>query len=161
MKRLWKTEKEKGIFNPNPNVSNLYEFIRIKREGAAMSKILFKEESYRIIGACMKVHNELGPGFLEAVYEEALEKEFIAENIPFKRQVKINVFYDGEPLRKYYVADFLCYDAIILEIKSVSLVPIVFYAQLKNYLVGTKKELGILINFGESSLFYKRVLNKP
>ncbi|TXD83963.1 GxxExxY protein [Subsaximicrobium wynnwilliamsii] len=123
------------------------------------SNILYKEESYKIIGACMKVHRELGSGFLEAVYEEALNKEFIKQDIPFKSQVKLRVFYDGEQLDKYYKADFICYDKIILEIKSVRQVPIAFYAQTKNYLAATKKELGMLVNFGQPSLFYKRIVN--
>ena len=122
-------------------------------------KILFKEESYKIIGACMKVHRELGSGFLEAVYDEALKKEFMKSEIPFKSQVKLKVFYEGEQLKKYYIADFICYDKIILEIKSVNQVPVVFYAQIKNYLTATKMELGMLINFGQPSLVYKRILN--
>jgi GxxExxY protein len=122
-------------------------------------KILYKEESYKIIGACMKVHRELGSGFLEAVYEEALKKEFVKFGVPFKCQVKLNVFYEGKKLDKYYRADFVCYDKIIVEIKSVSQVPLVFYAQTKNYLAATKKELGILINFGQPSLNYKRIVN--
>lgn len=126
---------------------------------ASEEKIVFKEESYKIIGACMKVHRTLGAGFLEAVYEEALKKEFVKQNIPFKRQVKLNIYYEGEKLNKYYRADFICYDSIILEIKSVKLMPKVFYSQLKNYLTATKKELGMLINFGESSLNYKRIVN--
>ena len=122
-------------------------------------KILFKEESYKIIGACMKVHRELGSGFLEAVYDEALKKEFMKSEIPFKSQVKLKVFYEGEQLKKYYIADFICYDKIILEIKYVNQVPVVFYAQIKNYLTATKMELGMLINFGQPSLVYKRILN--
>ena len=125
----------------------------------AETKILFKEESYKIIGTCMKVHRELGFGFLEAVYEEALKKEFDNSKIPFESQVKLNVFYEGQQLKKYYIADFICYDKIILEIKSVSQVPVAFYAQIKNYLMATKNELGILINFGQPSLVYKRILN--
>lgn len=107
----------------------------------------------------MKVHRELGAGFLEAVYEEALKKEFGKIEIPFKSQVKVPVFYEGEKLNKYYKADFICYDKIIIEIKAVSQVPDVFYAQIKNYLTATKKELGMLINFGQSSLVYKRIIN--
>lgn len=121
--------------------------------------IVFKEESYKIIGACMKVHRTLGPGFLEAVYEEALEKEFKNEKIPFEKQIKLNVFYGDEKLKKYYKADFICYDKIILEIKSVGFMPQTFQMQLKNYLVSTRIELGMLINFGTSSLTYKRILN--
>ncbi|MDC9721967.1 MAG: GxxExxY protein [Urechidicola sp.] len=123
------------------------------------TKILFKEESYKIIGACMKVHRSLGSGFLEAVYQETLIKEFTNSEIPFESQVKLNVFYEGEQLKKYYIADFICYDKIIIEIKSVSQMPVVFYSQLKNYLTATKKELGMLINFGQPSLVYKRILN--
>ena len=123
------------------------------------SKILYKEESYKIVGACMKVHRSLGSGFLEAVYQEALMREFESEGIPYESQVKLPVFYEGEKLKKYYIADFICYDKIIIEIKSVSQIPIVFYSQLKNYLAATKKELGMLVNFGEPSLVYKRILN--
>jgi GxxExxY protein len=122
-------------------------------------KIVFKEESFKIIGACMKVHRTLGSGFLEAVYEEALEKEFKNKKIPFEKQIKLNVFYGDEKLKKYYKADFICYDKIILEIKSVGFMPQTFQMQLKNYLVATKMELGMLINFGTSSLTYKRILN--
>lgn len=123
------------------------------------SKIVYKDESFKIIGACMKVHRTLGVGFLEAVYEEALEKEFIIQNIPFKRQLKLELYYENQKLKKQYRADFVCYDAIVLEIKAVSHIPDVFYAQLKNYLKCTKMELGMLINFGMSSLIYKRIIN--
>lgn len=128
-------------------------------EKVAETKILYKEESYKIIGACMKVHRELSSGFLEAVYEEALKKEFDYSDIPFDSQVKLNIFYDGEQLNKYYRADFICYNKIILEVKSVTQIPISFYAQLKNYLAATKMELGMLINFGLPSLDYKRIIN--
>lgn len=121
--------------------------------------ILYKEESYKIIGACLKGHSELGSGFLEAVYEEALKREFINSNIPFECQVKLHIFYNGEQLDKYYRADFICYDKIVLEIKSMSQIPTIFYAQLKNYLTATNKELGMLINFGQPSLTYKRIIN--
>ena len=123
------------------------------------TNILYKDESYRIIGACMKVHRELGAGFLESIYEEAVKKEFFNSGIPFNNQVKLNVYYNGEKLNKFYKADFICYDKIILEIKSVSQVPNIFYSQIKNYLTATKKELGMLVNFGQSSLTYKRIIN--
>jgi GxxExxY protein len=79
----------------------------------APSKILYKNESYAIVGACMKVHRALGPGFLEAVYEEVLEKEFIIQNIPFKKQVQLDLYYEGVKLKKHYRADFVCYYSII------------------------------------------------
>lgn len=123
-------------------------------------KILFKDESYKIIGCCMKIHNELGAGFLEAVYEEVLEKEFIKENIPYQKQVRLNLYYEGVKLNKTYRADFICYDKIIVEIKAVSQVPLAFYKQLHNYLKATNLELGMLINFGAPSLYYNRILNK-
>ena len=124
-----------------------------------MPEILYKEESYKIVGACMKVHRTLGAGFLEAVYQIALEKEFTSQNIPFSSQVKLPVFYEGESLGKYYVADFICYEKIVVEIKSASFISDPQEKQLVNYLKATGKELGILVNFGAKSLQYKRVIN--
>src|SRR5690554_1193870 len=121
--------------------------------------ILYKDESYQIIGACMKVHNNLGSGFLEAVYEEALEKEFINQNIPFKKQVTLDLYYEEEKMKKKYRADFICYDKIIVEVKATGQVPEIFYNQMKNYLKATELELGLLINFGTNLLTFKRVLN--
>ncbi len=123
------------------------------------NKILYKEESFKIIGACMKVHSSLGSGFLEAVYEEAIEKEFDIQKIPYKKQVKLELYYNDQKLKKHYRADFVCYDNIVLEIKAVSQIPSAFFAQLKNYLKCTNMELGMLINFGTSSLTYKRIIN--
>ena len=125
----------------------------------APSKIIYKDESYAIVGACMKVHRALGPGFLEAVYEEVVEKEFIVQNIPYKRQVKLDLYYEGVLLKKHYRADFVCYDSIIVELKAVTQIPSVVYAQLQNYLKCTNMELGMLINFGTPSLTYKRIVN--
>ena len=107
----------------------------------------------------MKVHSQLGSGFLEAVYEEALAKEFEKEAIPFERQVNLDLYYDGEKMKKKYRADFVCYQKIILEVKAVSRIPNIFYKQLLNYLKITEYELGMLINFGDSSLQYKRIVN--
>lgn len=107
----------------------------------------------------MKIHSAMGKGFLEAVYCEILEKELIKENIPYQREVKLNLFYEGEQLKKTYRADFLCYNEIILEIKSVNFLSESLYKQTLNYLKATNKKLGILINFGEQSLKYKRIIN--
>lgn len=125
-----------------------------------MSDILFKDESYAIIGSCMKVYSELGSGFLEAVYQEALEKEFTKRDIPYKRQQKLPVYFDGQKLSKYYVADFLCYNSIILELKVCSSFSQGQTKQLMNYLKATNKKLDVLINFGGPSLTYKRIINK-
>lgn len=84
-----------------------------------MTEIVFKEESYIIIGICIRVYEELGGGFLENVYEKALEKEFNSSGVPYDKQVKLNIKYKGENLDKYYVADFVVYDKIILEVKAV------------------------------------------
>ncbi|AZI70803.1 GxxExxY protein [Cloacibacterium normanense] len=122
-------------------------------------KIIFKEESYKIIGICMNIHSTLGNGFLEAVYCEVLEKEFVKNNIPYKREVKLDLFFNGEKLDKKYKADFICFDNIILEIKAVSFIHENFTKQTLNYLKATDKKLGLLINFGEKSLKYKRIIN--
>lgn len=124
-----------------------------------MADILFKEESYAIIGACIKVHTELGAGFLEAVYQEALEKEFTKRSIPFQRQPKLSLFFDGEKLKKFYIADLLCHNSIVLEIKATPVLIDSNVRQLQNSLKASKQKLGILINFGSPSLVYKRVIN--
>jgi GxxExxY protein len=124
-----------------------------------MPEILFKDESFAIIGACMKVHTELGVGFLEAVYQEALEREFTKRNIQLERQKKLSIYFDGQRLNKYYIADFVCYGSIILELKVAQRFSESQFRQLQNYLKATNKKLGILINFGAPSLQYKRIIN--
>ncbi len=122
-------------------------------------KIIYKDESFKIIGICMNIHSTMGFGFLEAVYAEILEKEFIKNNIPYQREVKLDLFFNSEKLDKKYKADFVCFDDIILEIKSVSFLHENFTKQTINYLKATNKILGLLINFGEKSLKYKRIIN--
>lgn len=124
-----------------------------------MTDILFKDESFKIIGACMKVHTELGPGFLEAVYQEALEKEFKKRDIPYKSQPKLSLYYDGEKLKKYYIADFICFDSVVLELKVSQFISEGQFKQLQNSLKSSRHKLGLLINFGTSSLIYKRIIN--
>lgn len=121
--------------------------------------ILFKEESYKIIGACIAVHNELGTGFLEAVYQEALEIEFKHRSIPYEREMQLEIFYKDQPLEKKYQADFICYDEIIIELKALCALESVHKAQLINYLKATDLQLGLLVNFGQSSLVSQRVVN--
>jgi len=119
--------------------------------------MLYKEESYKIIGACMEVHNLLGCGFFEAVYQEALQIEFKNRNIPFKREVELDIKYKGILLDKKYIADFICYDRIILEIKALTELSSTHQAQVINYLKATNLKLGLLVNFGEESLNYIRL----
>jgi GxxExxY protein len=122
------------------------------------NEFLFKDECYEILGCCMAVHTELGCGFLEAVYQEALELEFVRKTIPYTRETQIEIYYKGKALNKKYIADFICHDGIIIELKSVKALEDVHFAQLLNYLKATQKKVGYLINFGAASLEYKRFI---
>jgi GxxExxY protein len=110
--------------------------------------ILFKDESYKIIGACFEVYKEMGCGFLEPVYHECLEIELAARAIPFVSQCQLTLRYKQQLLRQLYVPDFICFDQIILEIKAVTDVNNVHRAQVHNSLKATKLRLGLLVNFG-------------
>jgi len=120
--------------------------------------ILYKEECYKIIGACMNVHKELGPGFLEAVYQESLAIEFLNQGIPFEKEKEIRIFYKDKLLDKCYKADFLCFGKIIVELKALSELSNDHISQILNYLKATKLRGGLLVNFGFSSLVYKRLI---
>ena len=117
------------------------------------------ERTYRIIGCAMEVYKELGCGFLEAVYQEALGKEFADQVIPFKPQPIIQIAYKGKPLDKTYQPDFVCFNEVIVEIKAISGLSGTEEAQLINYLKATGLKVGLLINFGSKSLEYKRVVH--
>ena len=114
------------------------------------------EKTYAIIGAAMEVHKELGCGFLEAVYQEALEREFITQVLPYKSQPVIEIKYKGKPLEKKYQPDFVCYGEVLVEIKAISALSGTEEAQLINYLKATELKVGLLINFGARSLEHKR-----
>jgi len=116
-----------------------------------------KEDTYKIIGACMEVHKQLGKGFLEIVYKDALEIEFKLKGIPFVREQKFEITYKGNKLNRFYVADFVAFDSIILEVKAQEFVIDENYKQVINYLAVSKQKLGLIINFGEDSLKFKRV----
>lgn len=116
------------------------------------------ERTYRIIGCAMEVHKELGCGFLEGVYQEALGREFTGQEIPFKSQPTIQISYKGQLLDKTYQPDFVCYEKIILEIKALSSLTGIEEAQLINYLKATGLKIGLLINFGARSLEHKRLV---
>ena len=124
-----------------------------------MADLIYKKESYQIIGAAMEVHRQLGNGFLEAVYQEALAIELELRDIPFIREQKLEVKYKGRLLSTFYVADFVCYDTIIVEIKALSELTGHHESQVINYLNATGMKLGLLINFGSESLEYKRLLH--
>ena len=119
---------------------------REKRE--THEKVLFPDECYDIQGVVFDVYKTMGCGFLEAVYQECLEKEFTKRTIPYQSQVELQLNYKGEKLNQTYKPDFICYDKIIVEIKAVKALASEHKAQLLNYLKATGIELGLLINFG-------------
>jgi GxxExxY protein len=123
-----------------------------------MTEIIFKEESYKIIGACMEVHRELGMGFKEIVYKDALEIEFMTLKFLFEREKSFIIRYKDKILPRRYYADFVLFDSIILEIKATPVIIDPFVYQTINYLKAAGIKLGIIINFGEKSLSYKRVV---
>ena len=122
-------------------------------------ELILKDEVYEVIGAAMEVSNELGCGFLEAVYEEALIFEFNKKKIPYKVQKEIEIKYKGETLKKKYYADFLCFDSVIVEIKAIKKLTEIEDAQILNYLKASGMPVGILINFGNPKLEWKRYAN--
>jgi GxxExxY protein len=112
--------------------------------------------TYEIIGAAMEVHKELGSGFLEAVYQEALERELNSRRIPFQAQPVVQIYYKTEPLNKTYQPDFICFGGVLVEIKALATLSGTEEAQVINYLKATGINVGLLINFGSKSLEYKR-----
>jgi len=122
-------------------------------------ELLFQHESYKIIGACLQVHRKLGAGFLESVYAEALAIEFCKADIPFEREKKLQVFYEDLPLKKFFKADFVCNESIIIELKATKFTIDADIKQTLNNIKATQFKLGLLINFGTPSLSYKRILN--
>ena len=123
-----------------------------------MSKLIYKEESYEIIGKCMEVHKNLGSGFLEIVYKDALEYEFKNAEIPYEREKEYIVIYKGMILPHKFYADFVVFDKIILEVKGISGITDEHIAQTINYLKVSENKLGLIVNFGELSLKYKRIV---
>lgn len=123
------------------------------------TKIVLSEESYKIFGAIYEVHKVLGCGFLEKVYQEALEEEFKQRNIPFQREKQIKISYKDKVLQQAYIADFVCYDKIIVELKAVDKILDIHKTQLLNYLKATGMSLGILVNFNEEYVVPHRVVN--
>jgi len=120
--------------------------------------LIYENESYSIIGAAQEVHRELGPGFLEPVYQEALAIELKQKNIPFEKEKPLPITYKGIVLDNLYYADFVCYNSIIVELKALSRLTTEHESQVLNYLKATGFRLGLLINFGEKSLKVKRLV---
>jgi GxxExxY protein len=121
--------------------------------------LLYGDLSYAINGAAFLVYNKLGPGFLEAVYQEALEIEFKRRNIPYEREKELKIRYDGIELKQTYKADFVCFGKIIVELKAVSALDDAHRSQVYNYLHATGYKLGLLLNFGcAEELEYQRIV---
>ncbi|MFH6963859.1 GxxExxY protein [Flavobacterium plurextorum] len=123
-----------------------------------MSDLYLRDESYKIIGICMEVHKILGKGHNEKVYGDALEYEFQRNEIPYNRELKYNITYKDIILPSYYFADFVIFDEIILELKAIAALSTSEIKQTLNYLAASKNKLGLLVNFGEDSLKYKRII---
>jgi GxxExxY protein len=115
-------------------------------------------QTYEIIGAAMEVHRELGRGFLEAVYQEALREELSTRNIQFRAEVDMPIFYKGKKLKTSYRADFVCNESIIVELKAISKLGEIETAQVLNYLRAGRIERGLLFNFGSKSLEHRRLI---
>jgi GxxExxY protein len=123
--------------------------------------IVFREESYRVIGACFEVYKEKGNGFLEAVYQECLAIEFAEQGIPFVEKPRLFLEYKGRELEQIYEPDFLCFDQIIVEMKAVRCLADEHRAQIINYLKATGKQLGLLVNFGHyPGIEHERFVNQ-
>jgi GxxExxY protein len=120
--------------------------------------ILYKQEAFRIIGACMEVHKNLGCGFLEPVYQEALQHEFDLDKIPFEREKELLINYKGINLHKKYIPDYVYFNKIIVELKALTEITSEHESQVLNYLKATGLKLGLLINFGQPSLMFKRLV---
>lgn len=129
------------------------------KAGKMTDGLIYSDETYKLIGLCMKVHRELGCGFLEPVYQEAFEMLLKDEGIHYQREKLLPIYFLGRKLNKEYYADFVCYDKIVLEFKAVSSLTPVHEAQLMNYLKASKMKLGLLCNFAESSFVYRRLIN--
>lgn len=123
-----------------------------------MNEIYLREEVYVIVGLCMEVHKILGKGHSEVVYKDALEYEFRENNIPFEREKEYKIHYKDIILPRRYNADFVVFDEIIFEVKAISQLSISDTKQTLNYLASSKNKLGLLVNFGEDSLKYKRII---
>jgi len=125
-----------------------HENLTAKSAKDAKEGLLYKDECYAVQGAVFDVYREMGCGFLEAVYQECLEKEFRSQKLPFEAQKELVLSYKAEPLSQTYKPDFICYSKIIVELKAVKEIASEHKAQLLNYLKATGLELGLLVNFG-------------
>jgi GxxExxY protein len=124
-----------------------------------MAELLLKDEVYAIVGAAIEVSKELGAGFLEAVYQEVMELELTSRGIPHEPQKELCIFYKGQCLEKKYIADFVCFGSVLVELKAIKEIGSVEESQMLNYLKATGLRVGIIINFGDPGrLDWKRMV---
>jgi GxxExxY protein len=121
-------------------------------------EVIYREESFKIIGICLEVHRELGMGFSEIIYKDALEIEFKKHGIPYVREREFQVFYKAQPLNRSFFVDFYLYDKIVLEVKAKSGIIEEHEIQTLNYVATSKSKLGIIANFGAKSFQQKRIV---
>jgi GxxExxY protein len=125
-----------------------------------MAGLVLAEESFQIMGACFEVYNQMGPGFVEAVYQECLEIELTERGIPFVAQNQLRLWYKSHELRQVFIPDFYCFDKIILEIKATSDLCNDHRTKVHNYLRATEQKLALLVNFGHRPLLeYERIVH--
>ena len=136
----------------------VYSYIRGKKDVTMTSEIIYKEESYIIIGKCMEIHNALGHGFSEIVYKDAMEVILNEEKIKYEREKEYDVFFRGVLLPHKFYADFVVFDKIILVLRCVSQLTDDDISQTINYLKVSGNKLGLLVNFGRGKLEYKRLV---
>jgi GxxExxY protein len=123
-----------------------------------MSDLLYKEEVFKLVGFCMEIHRELGNGYDEVIYKDALAIDLKRSNVPVIRERKYEVAYNGVVLPHFYFADFVIWDKILFEGKACECLTDAHIKQVLNYLAASKLKLGLLVNFGEDSLTWKRVI---
>jgi GxxExxY protein len=124
-----------------------------------MAEVIYREESYKIMGACFEVYKQKGRGFTEPIYQECLALEFQLQGIPFVPQAVVEMDYKGMKLKQYFQVDFVCFDCIVVELKAVSKLIDEHRAQILNYLHANKFKLGLLVNFGHyPKLEYERIV---
>lgn len=126
-----------------------------------MTKLILQEETYKVIGACIKVHKNLGNGFQEAVYKEALTKELAKAEIPFEQDKELSIYYQGSRLDKSLFTDFVCFGKVMLYTKATDFLNDILKQQALNYLKSTDLEVCLLVNFGQNSLTWKRFIHTP